>query len=103
MTTIMHHNLSELPRNATFYLDSSICNAQRKMAVLKVIDDFCTQPDIQIIWLIKKRSTAYAIKQFKALYRPKQFLSMIKEDLDVHQACIQVFFTTNSETVKTDH
>lgn len=82
MKKVIVHNLPDIPRHAADYFNVST-GYSKQLEIRKLVKAFCEQPNIKTVWLSRKRkSTAAALKKFKALYEPKRFYSMFEENDD---------------------
>jgi hypothetical protein len=90
MKKVIIHNLKTIPKNAAFYWNNNGSGFTKQMEIRKSITAFCEQPGIKKVWLSRKRiSTADAVKEFKALYGPKNYFLQFMDGDDV----FEVFYT----------
>jgi hypothetical protein len=79
MKKVIIHNLPVIPKNADIYFNMS-SGFSKQLEIRKQVKAFCELPGIKTVWLSRKRvSTTKAIKEFKALYEPKNFYAMFDE------------------------
>ena len=90
MKKVMVHNLKSIPKDAAIYWNNNGSGFGKQLEIRKSITEFCTQSGIKTVWLSRKRkSTAAALKEFKALYNPNSFFSQFMDGDD----SFEVFYT----------
>ena len=93
MKKVIVHNLKSIPKDAAVYWNNNGSGFSKQLEIRKAIKEFCEQPDIKKVWLSRKRiSTTAALKEFKALYVPKNFFSQFNDGDD----SFEVFYTEKS-------
>lgn len=93
MKKIIVHNLKSIPKYADIYWNNNSPSFTKQLEIRKAIFEFCEQPGIKKVWLSRKRkSTTSALKEFKALYGPKNYFSQFMDGDD----SFEVFYIEKS-------